>query len=496
MRILTNHWLWLIFTVVIGLSAWFIFTNQNGDAPVTVTAETGTVAAFVSVSGSTSVEDIIPLSFPRGGTVSGVFVTRGNEVATGTVLATVGNTTLQADYAAALAEVTRTRAVRDQLLNGQTADESAVTDTTIKNAEAALTTTIVTEAAKVETARTTLYSSGLTALATDPETEAAAPIVSGSYTCTAEGTYTLELYRSGTLSGYSYRYTGIETGTGNASTNQPAPLGTCGLQLQFPSEARYPHNTKFTITIPNTASPSYATNRALYDQARAQEEANISAARRTFDLALDQGTVATAGARVEQLIAAGAVVSAAEARLSQASFALSESAIRAPSSGLITAVDITTGQTVATAPAVTLFSPKQTIFTALIPEKDIPTINIDQSATLVFDAAPEEEVPADVVYVSPIQTTVNGATYYEAELLLERTPLWIRSGMQADVQIYTDSMTDVTRIPRLYLDGDQVYIYKDRTITPQTVEVLLIGSDGYVAVSDLAPGTVVALPTN
>lgn len=496
MNVLKKHWFWLILAFIIGLGLWFGFSARNGTPPVTATVDRGTVAAFVSVSGSASVEDIIPLSFPRGGTVSGVFVSRGDEVATGTILATVGDTTLQADYAATLAEVTRTRAVRDQLLNGQTESEASVTETTIKNAEAALTNTIQTEAARVEAARTTLYSTGLTAVAMNPETESPAPVISGSYTCTAEGSYTLEIYRSGTLSGYSYRYSGIESGTSNVSTNQSSPLGDCGLRLQFPMDVSYPSNTEFTITIPNTASPSYATNRALYDQARAQEEANINAARRTLDLALDQATVATAGARVEQLIAANAVVAAAEARLSQASFALSESAIRAPSTGTITDISVTTGQTVATTPVVTLFTPTKTTFTALIPEKDIPKITSNQSAELVFDATPSEIISATVTFVSPVQTTVNGATYYEAELQLEDTPLWLRSGMQADVKIFTEILTDTIRIPRLFLNNDQVLVFSNQASSPRPIEVLLIGSDGFVAVSGLTAGTELALPTD
>lgn len=495
MSVLRNHWLWLIFISLVGAGAWLLFHNGNGEPPVTATAEIGTVTSFVSVSGSAEVDDIIPLSFPRGGTVSGLFVARGDTVATGTVLATVGDTTLQADYSAALAEVARVRAQRDQLLSGQTASEAAVTSTTIKNAEAALSTTILTEAAKVETARTTLYSTGLTAVAVDPDTEDAGPTITGSYLCSAAGTYTLELYRSSAESGYSYRYTGIETGTGNASSNQTATLGECGLRLQFPDVINYRNETEFTITIPNTTSPTYATNRALYEQALAQEEANIAAARRTLDLALDNATVATAGARIEELIAAGAQVTAAEARLSQASFALSESALRAPSTGTITDTTISVGQTVATAPVMTLFTPRKTIFTALVPEKDIPEITTDQTATLLFDAAPDETVAASVAYVSPIATTVNGATYYEAELLLRDTPVWLRSGMQADVQIFTEQLTDVVRIPRLYIDDTRVQVYEDGLLTPQAVEVLLVGTDGYVAISGITVGTQLALPT-
>lgn len=495
MQVLKKYSWWVVVTIFAIGSLWWFFNNQNNPALITTAAEIGTVRSFIAVSGTATVDDIIPLSFPKGGTVSGVFVSRGDEVATGTILATVGDTALQADYAASLAETTRLRAVRNELLAGQTAEEATVTDSTVKKAEIALTNTIRTETARVEAARTTLYNTGLTAIATNPDTGATPPTITGSYTCTAEGVYRLELYRSGTLSGYSYRYSGIETGVNNASTNQSNPLGECGLRLQFAADTNY-SNAVFTITIPNTASPTFAANQALYEQAKVQEEANINAARQALDLALDQGTLTTAGPRVERLIAANANVAAAEARLTKASFALSESALRAPSTGIVTEIKVTNGQTVSVTPVLTLFTPRKTVFTALIPERDISKISIEQSAELVFDASPEETVLATVSFVSPIQTVVNGVSYYEAELLLQSSPTWLRSGMQADVKIYTETLTDIIRIPRLFLKDNQVLVNTPSGTKVKDIEVLLIGTDGFVAVSGITAGTKLVLPTN
>lgn len=496
MQLLKSNKIWLTIVLIAAISVTLAVRNHSESPVVTTQTEIGTVTSFISVSGNANIEEVIPLSFPRGGTVSGVFVTRGDTVATGTVLAIVGDTNLQAEYAAAAAEVDRVRAIRDKLLNGKTAQESAVTETTVKNAEAALINTIRTEGARVEGARTTLYSTDVTAVATDPDTEGLPPTVTGSYVCTAEGTYTLELYRSNAESGYSYRYSGIETGTGNASTNQPSPLGSCGLRLQFSADARYRTGTIFTISIPNTASTKYASNRALYDQARAQEEANIQATRRTLDLALDQASVATAGARVEELIAANAVVAAAEARLTQASFALRDSAIRAPRTGIITDISTVAGQTVATQPVVTLYAPTKTTFTARIPEKDITEVTAGLTAHITFDAMPDQSISAIVDFISPLQNITNGAPFYEAELTLTETPLWLRSGMQADVKIITHAVTDAVRIPRVYLDGTHIYLRTETGKATSTPDILLIGTDGFVALEGIATGTELVLPTN
>ncbi len=487
---------YIVALLAVMLLLWYVFIARSNTAPLqTATAEIGTVTAFMSVSGTATVDDIIPLSFPKGGTVSGIFVERGEEVATGTVLATIGDTSLQAEYAAALADVTRARALRDELLNGQTTEEAAVTDMTLAIAENALTNTIRTEAARVEAARATLLNAGLTAIAENADLNTVPPIITGSYTCTAEGTYRIELYRSGTVSGYSYRYSGIETGTGNASTNQSSPIGSCGLRLQFNGNANY-NNAIFTISIPNTASPTYANNRALYEQARIQESANIEAAKRARDLAQDQTTLTTAGARVERLVAANAVLAAAEARLSQVAYLLSESAIRALSSGVITDVSIATGQTVGSNPVITLFTPHKTTVVARIPEKDIVRASTGQTVLMTFDAKPAEELEGSIVFLSPLQSIVNGTPYYEALISVTETPLWLRSGMQADIKIITKQLTDVVRIPRLYVTDEAVTVRTGDAVSTIEPNILLIGSDGFVAVDNIAVGTELMLSNN
>jgi multidrug resistance efflux pump len=493
MRLLKSYTWWLLIVLAL-LAIWWLISQQNISTTTSTVAEIGTVSTFVSVSGVATVDDIIPLSFPKNGTVSGVFVSRGDEVATGTVLATIGDSALQAEYSAASSELSRAKASRDEIINGQTTEEAAVTAAIITNAEIALYNTIRTEQARVETARTTLFNTGLSAVATDPEITPPPPQVSGSYACTAEGTYTIQIYRSRTLSGYSYNYSGIESGVGNASTNQSSPLGNCGLRLQFTPGANY-NDATFTITIPNTKSQTYGTNRALYEQALVQEEANIKSARQALDLALNQGSVATAGARVERLIAANAVVSAAEARLAQVSYALSENALRAPSSGVITNVSVVSGQAVTATPIITLFSPRQTLVTARVPEKDVAKITMGQTAHLVFDANPDETIYGEITFLSPIQTIVSGIPYYDAVIKLQATPAWLRSGMQADVKIITESLDDVVRIPRLFMVDGQVLIKTGETINIIRPEVLLVGSDGFVAVSGLEAGNEIILPT-
>lgn len=497
--IFSHRWIIATGSIVAFFGIWWLFANGNGTKnDVTTTVTVGDVQSTVNVSGYATVDSTIPLSFPKGGTVSSILVEKGDKVATGTILALTGSTEAEAGYAAAQAEVARVTALRDEIQNGQTSEQRAVTSATIAAAETALTNTIKSEAAKVETARATLLSSGLTVISASGNTEAPAPTVSGSYTCTGEGSYRIEPYRSNAMSGYSFRYEGIESGTNTLYTNQSGPLGTCGLRLQFTADANYT-NTTWIITIPNTESAIYAINKATYDQVRSNEEQNIAAARQALDLALSRADVDTAGARVETLIAANASVASAQAKLQQVANTLSDTAIRAPKAGTITSIDISIGQTVTATPVITLFSPTRVTFTTRIPEIDIRKIALEQRATLSFDAHKEDIQHGTVTFISPIPVTIDGVAYFEALITLDDIPNWLRTGMHADVSIVTQTLAEVTKVPIRFVltsdNGAEVLTYDSRNKHVATpVTIVGRGTDGMVAIEGITPGTTVIAP--
>ena len=486
-------------TVVAIFCIWWLFSNGNGTKnDITTTVEIGDVRSTVNVSGYATVDSTISLSFPKGGTVSSILVEKGDEVATGTILALIGSTGAEASYAGAQAEVARAIALRDEIQSGQTKEQRAVTSTTIASAETALTNTIKNEAAKVETARATLLSSGLTVISADGNTQAPAPTVSGSYTCTGEGSYRIEPYRSNASSGYSFRYEGIETGTGTLYTRQSGPLGTCGLRIQFTADANY-GNTNWIINIPNTESSIYAINKATYDQVLINEEQNIAAAQRALDLALSKADVDTAGARVETLIAANASVTSAQAKLQQVADTLTDTAIRAPQAGVITSVDVAVGETVSAVPVITLFSPTRVTFTTRIPEIDIRKIALDQKATLSFDAHKEDIQTGTITFISPIPVTIDGVAYFEALITLEEVPNWLRTGMHADVSIITQTLTQVKKLPIRFvqtIDNTSQILTYDKANNHVAVPINIIsrGTDGTVAIEGVDEGTTVIAP--
>ena len=488
----------LVAVVVAGSLFWWITNHNQNDNLTTVAVERGSVRETISVSGFVEADNTANLTFPNTGRVSGIYVQKGDFVEADTLLATIGQSRLAAERSAALANLVRAEAARDEVVNGQTTEERAVTASTLSKARSAWEQTVATELQKVQNALIALQSNDLRAYSADPEEDGSAPTVSGSYLCAEEGQYTLEVYRSGADSGYSYRYSGLESGISNVSVTQPSPIGACGLSLEFTTNERYADST-WIISIPNTRSSTYLTYQNALTLAEQQAAQNIQAAKDALTLAENTATKDTAAPRVEALLIANADVTAAQAELARIDALLGDNSIYAPFAGTITDIDKLVGEIATTEPFITLLAEDAFTLTARIPEIDITKINTDQVVEVVFDAKVSETLSGHITYVSPLAVEIDGVAYFEAQITLDEIPTWMKSGLNADIEIITASTADSLRLPKRFVesDTDQNFVYlltKNNKVEKSTVEVGLIGNDGFVEVTSLSEGTTVVAP--
>lgn len=486
----------LVLLSVGGVSA--VVAGQDQTANWTTAEVTrGDVTELISVSGIAEATRSVSLSFPVSGVVAQVVTERGATVATGTLLATLGDAALVAERQQAVAALARAEATQTELRAGVTVETRAVSDTNVANARAALARTQAVAREQVATALTALRSNDLEAVATDPAAEQPAPTVSGTYECTEEGVYRLRVYSSGSASGYSYSLSGLGSGQATAFTDQPGPLGTCGLFIQFAPDTRYT-NTEWEVAIPNQRSATYLTRRNAYTLALTQAETNVAAARDAVRLAEDRAAQTTAGARVEALLSANAAVLDAQARVRAIDAQLADYALYAPFTGMVTEVFVEPGETARTQAALTLLDTNALEIVALVPEIDVMNLAVGQPATAQFDANPSESIVGTVTYIAPQATEIDGVGYFETIIEPERTPPWLRPGFNADIDISIDTRVDVPRLPQRFIDvteSDPTVLVVDgdrRNRTP--VEIGLRGNDGYVEVLDLTLGTTVAAP--
>jgi len=486
--------------IFLAVSLLFKLKNNNGPELVTTSVEKGTVTQIVSVSGFVEAQNAAELAFPLTGIIDQVLVSKGDQVKQGDPLVTLRRADLLADRQNAQADLVRAQADRDELLSGPRNEARNVTETEVAIAKENLDQTRRTELEKVNNARRTLLSSGLTTLSKDGSENASAPSITGTYQCEDEGSYSIEVFRSSAKSDYSYRITGLESGTYNAFTDQPGSFGACGLFIQFGSGGGYA-NSNWAVNIPNQQSSNYVTNLNAYELALEQAENAIRSAEQALELATKQAALENADPRSEELLRANASVSSAQARLAAVDASLSDREIKTPFDGVVTDIDVLPGETVTTEPIVTVLADDSFNMTVRIPEIDVTKLAIGQSANIVFDASAKETVPSSIHFISPIATEIDGVAYFEATMQFEEVPDWLRSGLNADVDIVVDKKENVLRLPKRFVTVTEgqasVLVLKEnsqKTLVEKEVDIVFTGNDGYLAIDGISEGTIVVAP--
>jgi multidrug efflux pump subunit AcrA (membrane-fusion protein) len=475
----------------------FYATRPAPPERLTTTVDTGEVSELVSVSGVVKAEQTADLGFPVTGTLAHLAVAEGDRVGAGSVLASLSTSSLAAELAEADARVASARATYAELLAGQRPEERTLTDTTVATAITNRERISTEENKKVANARRLLLSTDLVAIPRDSTNDDIPPTISGTYTCDNEGEYIVRVFRSRADSGYSFTLSGLESGTETAYTSTAGPLGTCGLRIQFDDSEVYSAG-EWVIAVPNTRGAEFASLQNAYALTRLQAENAITAATEAVTRAEQQAALETAPARPEAIARAAAAITEATARRDSILTALADRTLTAPFSGTITKITGSVGETVGQATIITMVADTAFSVTVRIPEIDIASVIPGQPAEIVFDAAPRERIAGVVSVISPLATIIDGVAYFEATITLAEKPTWLRGGLNADVDIIVTSLPAVTRLPKRFVVMDNgsasVLMQDGESVRSLPVEIGLVGTNGFIEVIGLTPGTVVVAP--
>jgi multidrug efflux pump subunit AcrA (membrane-fusion protein) len=320
----------LIIALVVG-SFGYIEINKHILPPVIT--NTSSVTTDSSSQGLT-------LGFLAGGRINTVSVKAGDKVKKGQVLATLdaGNTQ---------GALVQAQAAYDKIINGATGPTIDIAKAAVNTAQVNLNEITKQQTTLVQNALNTLLNSTPAALNVGNYNGYDAPTVSGTYTCSQEGTYDLKTYSSS--NGVSVNYTGLEQGS-FLLTSVPRPMGACGLFLSFDPTKTLQAGAEFNVNIPNKNAPNYNANSDAYQLALQNKEQAINVSQAALDQANASLTALVTAARPEDVATAKGALEIAQA-------AYQNTIITAPSDGTIVSVAIAPGQIASpNAPAIEFIS--------------------------------------------------------------------------------------------------------------------------------------------
>lgn len=497
--------------IVVAVAGFYAVVRNKTSAPAVETASVlrGDVRNEVSVTGRLKPIERIDLSFLTGGRVGTVAVDDGAFVHQGDVLARLEANTLEDQVKEAEARLDRENAVLEGLLAPLRTEERALKDTAVATADANVRE--ADEAGRAALARAYVAADDAVHNKADalfyesrgPNPKFGTTFTYGSteYSINAEPTMRAMLTseRASTEQALA-RIQAASNAT--ASDTQSLLSGTDGdlriIERFLDDVAGVVNKYIETDTGSQTVYASYQTSMAAARTEIGTARADILASRKgiqaaSFALttALNDLDRALAGASTESLSAQRAAVVLAEHGVTKAEAQLEDAVIRAPFSGTIANFDLTPGQPVAPyTPVGQLIADQGFALEAYIPEADIASVKLGDTAQVTFDAFSKSDMfTATVVRIAQSDTVREGVPTYKTSLVITASPdteLMLRAGMSADIDIRTAERTAVLYIPTrsILTDNGRTYVRVETKagIEERTVTTGLRGSEGYTEI--------------
>lgn len=386
----------------------------------------------------------LDLSFNSSGVVKKVNINAGDKVRAGQVLATLDQASAGASLTTALGGLAQAKANYEKVLAGSSDTQIAVAQVAVQNASTSLAATIAQQNTAVKNAYNTLLNTPITALSGGGNPDNVTPVITGTYTGSAQGIYQISIYQSGT--GPQFKVSGLEEATGNAQV-QPTPMGKNGLYIQFSSSPN--PSDVWTVNIPNTYATTYVANYNAYQTALQTQATAVSGAQGVLAQAQATLNQTLAAARPADIDAAQAAITSAQGQVQSAQAIYNNTIITAPADGTITRVDVKVGELASAQKEVMVLQNVSDLHAeANVSEANIASLQPGQPVDFTFDAlGPDRHFSGAVLTVNPASTLVSGVVDYLVKAGLPNIPD-IKPGMTANMTILVSQKDNVLSVPQ------------------------------------------------
>lgn len=426
----------------------------------------------VSIAGTVIPAQSVDLGFAQSGRIAGVYAKVGDVLSAGALLAQIENGDLRAGVAQKKAAYEKEGAKLSALRAGTRAEEIAVSESSVKSAEASL---FQTHASLADSIRDAYAKSD------DAVRNKVDQFIDGPRTATPILTFQTSDYQlkvnvenrrveiEGVLTKWEQSLSALAP-----ESDLSAELAAAQKNLSAVSGALAEAAAALARAVPSTSVSQGALDGYVSD---------ITTARNTINTALSALTTAEtarknalssletarknlalkrAGSTKEDIDAQAAAVAAAEAELESAQAQLRKTLVVAPFSGTVSKMDAKVGAVAsANTSDISLMSFGVFQIETYVPEVRVAALAIGNTATVTLDAYGEDiSFGARVIAIDPARTLRNGISTYKTTLLFNEADPRIRSGMTANVRIITAIRPLSTVIPQgaLIVRGEKNFV--------------------------------------
>jgi HlyD family secretion protein len=450
-------------------SVWYVLASKAPSFGSTL-AMRGNVVASLDEAGTVVAENNASLSFQESGQIARVYVTEGQSISAGTLIASISAASLQAGVAQANAALAAAQARLAQLQAGTRPEQLAIDQTAVANAQATLAVNI----GNAYTSADDAIHNQTDNLFSNPRSNNPVFLVPMSNSQDAIDIQSARLTIEAALNEWY------------ASSNDAA-LATAALtsiqqylnKIAIAVNDALPNNT-MTASVLAGYKVNVTTSRTEIGAA-ITSITNAQAAETTAQNSL---ALAAAGATPQDIQTQQAVVAQAQAAASAAQVTLNNASLVAPFSGTIQNLTAQVGQVVAPGvPVASLVNNNGLKIQTYVSEADVAKLKIGSAAQVTLGAfGTNVPFPATVTTIDSAQTKVNGTSEYLVTLHFTDAQPQIKDGMTGNVHILLAEHDNVITVPsRLVINNNNNYFVLVATangIVQTPVTIGLVDNNG------------------
>jgi multidrug efflux pump subunit AcrA (membrane-fusion protein) len=460
---------WLVYTLGVlcigAIVAAFLVVGPSSQSATTqsrtVTVAEGVVQSTVSGSGNLQAVSQLNLGFKTSGVVDHIYVTQGEHVSSGQLLATLNPQSAEVSLEQAKATLEAAEASLAQ-------EEESGGETTAGAGAAKASTAAMANTAAFNGPTGPSGSSGSTGTTTTP---AGAPIATTTTTTSA------------------------------AITTRPA-VTTATKSTAAP---RTVTSTERSTTVEKTKQ-SAATRDANLASARAAVKSDKLAVQGAEQSVADtklyapgSGTIVSLSGEVGETVSGGGT---SKASSSTASSSAGGSSSAAGAGAATTSRAATTSGSSSSGSGSS--STSSTAFAVLsdlsamqlvvpLSESEIPSVKVGQPATITIEALEGRKLAAEVVSVATLSTSNSGVVSYDVTFQLDQLTAGLKPGMSASAEVVVKQAEGVN-VPTTAISGGSVTVIEGEKRVRRTVLTGLAGNSSTIILNGLKAGERVSLP--
>jgi multidrug efflux pump subunit AcrA (membrane-fusion protein) len=450
----------------------------------TATVAQGVVQSTVSGSGNLQPASQLDLGFKTSGTVTNIYVTQGQQVTEGQLIAALDPQSAEVtlEQAKAALESAEASLAKEEETDGEgssggssgaTGSAASVSDTAATAAyspPAATTTTPATTPTSSTPVSSPPTQTTPTTTSTTPTGPTSTTTTPTTTTQTTPTTTTTTTTPSRSTSTHEAKETTSKQGSGSSTTTTPT-ISTATREANLASARAAVKSDKLTVQSDQQAVAStklYAPEEGTIASLTGQVGETVSGAGTTRASSSSSSSSTSSGA--------GGATSATAARSSTAA-STSSSTGSSSSSSFAVLSNLSSMQLVVP-----------------LSESEIGSVKVGQIATVTIEALNGRKVAAHVKEVAILSTSDSGVVSYDVTFELDQLEAGIKPGMSASAEVVVKQAEGVN-VPTTAISADTVTVLRAGKDVRQRVVTGLAGNSSTIILSGLKVGETIVLPS-